>query len=297
MKTPRRDATRGRSAARGFTLVELAMMLLIVGLVLGSMLFTLTAQVEQSNRAETLRRLESAKELLLAFAIANGRLPCPARSNSVGREVRRDEDDISSVTPAHPDYGKCLDDIVGVEDYYGGLLTAYVPAVTGGLLPAVTIGFQPVDTAGFAVDAWGNRIRYAVAKTVNIEAAVCPTPVLPHFTHKDNLKKNGISCKPGDLIVCSQAQAITTCAPGVGISVTNQNTVAAIVFSTGKNGGQGPQGVNETENVDGGGNIDPVYVSRPSDAAGATGGEFDDTLVWIPAALLYGRLIAAGALP
>ena len=30
---------------------------------------------------------------------------------------------------------------------------------------------------------------------------------------------------------------------------------------------------------------------------GATGGEFDDFMVWIPAGQLYGRMIAAGVLP
>jgi type II secretory pathway pseudopilin PulG len=65
---------------RGFTLVELAVVFLIVTLLFGSILYTLSAQLEQRNFAETRRRLETARELLISYAIVNGRLPCPAVS-------------------------------------------------------------------------------------------------------------------------------------------------------------------------------------------------------------------------
>ena len=261
MKAANSGTVRGRRVARGFTLVELAVMLLIVGLILGSMMFTFSAQVEMSNRAETLRRLENAKELLLAFAIVNGRLPCPATAASGGQE-------------APPGGGTCT--------------SSY-----GGFLPAMTIGFQPQDSQFFAVDAWGNRIRYAVSATSwNSAAGRFTTQHVP----PPNAAAWGMTTTPNDLIVCSLNQAIppgTACAPGT--AVTNTATVAAIVFSTGKNGILGPQGSNETENVD----DDHVFVSRAPDPAGAAGGggEFDDLLTWIPVGLLYGRLISAGVLP
>ena len=68
--------------SRGFSLVELAVVLTIVTLLLSSLMYTLSAQVEQRNAEETRRRLEQARELILSFAIANGRLPCPARFTS-----------------------------------------------------------------------------------------------------------------------------------------------------------------------------------------------------------------------
>jgi len=264
--------------ARGFTLVELAVVIAIVGLLLGSLMYTLSAQSDQRSFDETRRRLEQARELLLAYAIVNGRLPCPARSSSAGAEVR----DAA---------GECKDG-AAVEDYYGGTLS---DGTTGGLLPAVTIGFQSADSAGFAVDAWGNRIRYAVAKTIT--GTGCGG-TLPHFVHATKLKANGITCVPSDLIICSVTQTIlagNACSSGT--AVTNKEVVAAIVFSTGKNGALGPQGSNETENVNGQGTVNRVFVSKTPDPAGVGTGEFDDLMVWIPVGVLYGRLIAAGVLP
>jgi hypothetical protein len=56
----------------------MAVVLAIVGLLLGSLMYTLSAQTEVHARDITLQRLEQAKELLISFAIVNGRLPCPA---------------------------------------------------------------------------------------------------------------------------------------------------------------------------------------------------------------------------
>src|SRR5205823_4198362 len=76
---------------RGFTLTELAIVTMIVSLLLASLMYTLSAQTDQRNMDDTRRRLEQARDLVLAFALANGRLPCPARytssaSNSSGLE-------------------------------------------------------------------------------------------------------------------------------------------------------------------------------------------------------------------
>jgi len=262
---------------RGFTLTELAVVLAIVGLLLGSMMLTFSAQVEQRNFAETQRRLDAAKELLLAFAVVRGRLPCPATTTSNGDESFSSGNATSG--------GTCT-------------LTTH-----DGFLPAAAIGFAPVDGSGYGLDAWNNRIRYAVSLATPVNQAGPPRicrpvaagtpPVVPHFTQRDNLKANGLDCSPNDLVVCTEAQAGTTCAASQ--SATNQNTVVAIVLSVGKNRKDtvGTAGPNEAENLDG----DVVFVSRTPDPSSASGGEYDDLAAWIPVGLLYGRLTAAGVLP
>jgi len=63
--------------ARGFSLVELAVVLLIVGLLLGGAMLPLSAQRELRLAADTQRQLEEAREALLGFVLTKGRLPCP----------------------------------------------------------------------------------------------------------------------------------------------------------------------------------------------------------------------------
>jgi len=93
--------------------------------------------------------------------------------------------------------------------------------------------------------------------------------------------------------VCQEGDSITGTTCGTETPVTNQNTLVAIVFSTGKNGASGAGGVDEAANLNG----DRVFVWHTPAPVGATNGEFDDQMTWITAGELYGKLIAAGLLP
>jgi prepilin-type N-terminal cleavage/methylation domain-containing protein len=270
-----------RLRQRGFSLVEMAVVLAIVGLLLAGAMYTLSAQMEQRSREETQRRLEQAREALLGFAVANGRLPCPASGATTGVEA---------------------DLPVGS----GTCTNAY-----NGFLPAITLGYQPVDEQGFALDAWNNRIRYAVATTIN--SCVGAAPATPHFTSKTNLKQNGMSCQPGanDLLICQSSVTAPAPAPGscgpAGNALTNSNpsgTVVAVVFSTGKNYALATTAAAataagkpvEAANLDN----NSVFISHtptPADMPAAGGGEFDDMVIWIPVGTFYGRLATAGVLP
>ena len=281
-------AKQGRPG--GFTLVELSVVMFIVGLMLLSLMYTLSGQTDQRNFEETRRRLEQARELLLAFAIVNGRLPCPARSTNPSTSSSTSAEVRDAAT------GNCTTG--GVDDYFGGTLSN---GLTGGLLPALSMGYQQVDTFGFAVDAWGNRIRYAVAKT-NTSCSVIPPANTRLFTHAANLKYYGISCQPDDLLVCKSASTITPTACGGGANqIMSQSLVVAIIYSTGKNGATAPDAAtatalgrtDESANLNG----DPVFVFHVPTSSGATNGEFDDQLTWITHGELYGKLIAAGVLP
>lgn len=77
-----------RQGQFGFTLVEMAMVLVIVGVTLGGLLVSLSAQVDQRDYAQTRQSMEEIKEALLGFALSRGYLPCPAISSANGAEDR-----------------------------------------------------------------------------------------------------------------------------------------------------------------------------------------------------------------
>ena len=240
------------------------MVVTIVALLVASMLYTLSAQTEQHAREATQRRLDEARELLITYAIVNGRLPCPASTTSNGDEAGA-----------------------------GRACTKYY----AGYLPAKAIGFQPTDASGYALDAWGNRLRYAVSQFVSAGTT-------PHFTNATNLKNNGVGTLPNDLLICASATGITTTQPrncgAASNSVTNSGVVAGVIWSQGKNYATagGAAGTDETvDNKTTASNNHAVFVWHDPRPSGATGGEYDDLLVWIPVGLLYGRMASAGVLP
>lgn len=258
-----------------FTLVELAVVMAIVGLLLATAMYTLSAQSEQRAWEETRQTLDRAREALLGYAVAHGRLPCPASGATTGVEA---DSPVGSGTCTNP---------------------------YNGFLPAITLGFQPIDAQGFAIDAWNNRIRYSVAQAIN---SCIGTSATPHFTNKTNLKQNGMSCQPGtnDLLMCKStipAPAPGSCGSATNI-LTNNNpsgTVVAVVVSTGKNYALAPSAAaaaaagnaDEAENLDN----DSVFISHTPNPQGAAGGEFDDMVLWMSVGSFYGRLAAGGVLP
>lgn len=77
-----------RQRQSGFTIVEIAIVLLVVGLMIGGLVAPLSSQLEQRRVGETVRAMDEAKEALMGFALRNGYLPCPAISAADGREDR-----------------------------------------------------------------------------------------------------------------------------------------------------------------------------------------------------------------
>ena len=117
----------------GFTLVEMAIVIVILGFVLGALLMPMQVQRQQQAQLQTENTLAMAKRALLGYAQTHGRLPCPATAVSNG-----------------------------IEQPIGGT-AACTQAV--GFLPAATLGMQPADAQGYALDGWDNRIRYAVTQS------------------------------------------------------------------------------------------------------------------------------------
>ena len=255
-----RSATTSRRA-RGFTLTELAVVMAIIALLLGSLMYTLSAQVDTRGFSETARRLDHARELLLSFAVVHGRLPCPA----VDTGVPPSSTEAIAVAAGSGTGGTCT-------------------ATYNGFLPAATIGFRMTDSAGFALDGWGKRIRYAVSRTP-----------AGFFTGDVALKAAWTTTTPSDLDICKRVTAANAanCA-SMSDRLVTLGTVVAVVWSPGKNF---PNAA--AVSLDEGANLDTAaaFVSRTPSPVGAADGEFDDQVAWITHGELYGRLISAAKLP
>lgn len=254
----------------GFSLIELAVVIFIVALLLGSILVPLQTQVESRNYDQTQRILDQAREALIGYAAANGRFPCPASLTSNGVEDAADPPTVATT-------GICG-------------ATVSFPPVYVGFLPAATLGFTPVDASGYAVDAWGltqNRIRYAVSsQTITITRP---------FTKQFGMRTAGMSSIASAttlLYVCNSSAGVTASNCGIAAgTLTLASSVPVVIWSLGPNAATGGTSADEVENLDN----DRIFVSRTK--SGGTSGEFDDIVTWIGAPALFNRLIAAGQLP
>ena len=63
---------------QGFTLIEVAVVLVVIGLLLGSILGPLSTQERNRKISLVETQLEDIREALLGYAAINGHLPCPA---------------------------------------------------------------------------------------------------------------------------------------------------------------------------------------------------------------------------
>lgn len=251
----------------GFTLVELAVVIVIIGLIIGGMFVPISAQMDMQAYKKTNASLDEIKEALIGYAMVNGRLPCPALSTSSG-----------------------LEQPVG-----GGACAAKIGSdFAVGYLPAATLGITPTDNQGFAVDGWGadsiNRIRYAV-RTKAVGGVSDP------FTTINGMKVATLSAIGSATYfkVCSAAPTGSVCG-GAQLS----DSAVFVIYSVGKNAGtsgSGDESANpnpQTADADGNGVPDAddgIFVSHDQTSA------FDDILLWVPSSTLISRMVSAGQLP
>ena len=255
---------RSPERTRGFALLEVWIALAVIAVLLSGLAMPLAAQVQMRRQEELRRQLEDARDALMGFAAAQGRLPCPAVEGGNGVEAFAAGGDASN--------GACA-------DFFGGYL------------PAATLGLHEVDGEGFAHDPWPgprNRIRYAVFGGSAING------IANALTRTDGMREAtlaGLGDAPHYLYICSSGQQAS--AGGCGPARRQLTRRAAfVIFSLGPDGATAPgAGSDEGRNLDG----DGVFVAR--EASLARGDEFDDVLLWVPIHLVAHRLLVAGRLP
>lgn len=273
-----------RPRQSGFTLVEIAVVLIIVGLLTGGLLVSLTTARDISDSNETQKQLALASEALLGFAAASGRLPCPATAASNGLEAFCTDPNPANLCGAlqtNTINGRCF-------------------APFAGFLPAATLAIAPTNAQGLAVDRWNNPVRYAV--TVSSAGTVAfPFTTPPSLSPASGIRgawaTDPTTLAP-NLFVCATAANITnanTANAACPATERMTNNAVAVIFSTGKNGATAPTGADELANWTS--SNDPVFVSHLPTQAGGAQGEFDDLVTWLSPHVLYNRLLMAGRIP
>ncbi len=257
--------------ASGFTLAELAVVLVIVALLFASAFVPLSTQLEVRNITDTRKQLEDIKESLIGFALSQGRLPCPA-------------DPTIATGSAN----------AGIE------LAACSGASLTGVVPWATLGLREGD-------AWGRRFTYRVtesfadsiaASTHGCTSAPNPLPTMSSYA----------LCAEGDTTVNTRdATAKTTGVianklPAVIISHGRNGYGASqptAVYMPNPPATNADETTNKTV-----GTIAFISRDRTDDSSGcsdtATGTpmcEFDDIVAWLPLSTLIARTAAAGKLP
>lgn len=127
---------------RGFTLLEMALVVVILALIATAMLTFVTAQQTQKARLLTNARLDEIQRAIVAFRGGEHRIPCPGDATVTTASAN------FGVEAANP--GSCT----------GGAIIANFTAAN------LAIGAVPTKSLGladdFMYDGWGRRLTYAV---------------------------------------------------------------------------------------------------------------------------------------
>jgi prepilin-type N-terminal cleavage/methylation domain-containing protein len=128
-------------AAKGFSLLEIAVVLTILGIILALLLPSITGRIASSRLEATKGKEELIKGALVAFTARNNRLPCPA---------------IEALAPTDANYGReapAPGTCTGNTILTGGAVRGVVPWLALGL------------TDEIALDGYYQRFSYVVATT------------------------------------------------------------------------------------------------------------------------------------
>ncbi len=122
---------------KGFTLVELAIVLVIIGLIVGTGFTVWRTTLESTRLSTTKSHLENIKSATINFAMANGRLPCPdstvppnntGQSNPVGSGICAG----CAAPPCFAPYQTLQIQLPGGRDAYGNVFRYDVSYDTAG---------------------------------------------------------------------------------------------------------------------------------------------------------------------
>ena len=252
----------------GFTLIEIAIVLLVVVVLLGYSvaMFPMQQELKQYRAAE--KQMDLIVDELIAFAQVNGRLPCPDTNgnvNATSAGTLNGEEDTDVET----------DGDISCKAFFG-------------FLPARSLGINgKYSASGQLVDPWGSAYYYAVSNTDTADGDI-------DLVTTNNIRDEGLTNVTPDLILCDDSTVDgnqTACAAAGGTEVISE--AAAVIISLGKSNVIANASDIEKENLDNLhiGTADKLFINSTRRE------DYDDVVRWVSTNLLFSRMIAADQLP
>lgn len=170
--------TEYRTKQQGFTLVEIAIVLLIVGLLTRTLLEPVTTAQLHRKYDVTRSELQTVKDSLHAHLVAHGHLPCPISDTASNQ-----------MSDTHDAEAVCM--------------------ISQGTVPAVALGLSgAINSGGALLDVWNRPYRYVVSLSSH---ALQGNQRLPDWTTPGEASYVGLRNLSSSLVLCLEpAQA--TCA-------------------------------------------------------------------------------------
>lgn len=301
---------------RGFTLLELALVLLVITVLLGGLAVPFTRQIETRRIAETQKAMATIQDALIGYAMSHS-YSCTCSYNASGAPSGG-TCPLQTSPPTLP--GACP--TTGTPSTTQTVVRHYLPCPTwgnNGLEPTrnangscplppsgnTHVGFLPWATLGVPeTDAWGDRYAYDVYLPYANAG--------PGYGFSTSWPPDPNNPLDGQLYVCNTAGCTL---PPPAVPPTPSPYVAvqvpAVVFSYGPDGEGGYSANNnqwavppsasepdELQNATYGNSLgNRAYVSHPPTADGSPKGQFDDLVTWLSWSALVNRVCPAGGCP
>ncbi|TPW17496.1 MAG: hypothetical protein FD130_639, partial [Halothiobacillaceae bacterium] len=260
-----------RKKFQGFTLAEMAIVVVIGSILLMAGVKVLTVQMESAAYSATRSKQETIKQALSTYLGNNRRLPCPDTRNGNGP---------GGGPPGGPSFTPALPPD-GVENRATAGNTTTNCAANFGVLPYTTLGLE----REIALDGWGNFFSYHLYSTV---------------PNNWELTASFADTNTGGLTINDKDAA--------GVPVTLTNTAVVALVSHGKNGTGAftikgtrvalPVAATNQDELENTNSIaNAIYYKREySDNAAIAGGAFDDLVMFVTAEDLIAPLWREGTL-
>lgn len=242
----------------GFTLVEISIVLLIVGLMLSGLLSAYKNQVESNRIQETRQAMADIRDALFGFTLGHGHLPCPANPSvsnhlaGAGQEARAASGDCS---------------------------------YENGVIPWNTLGTKELD-------AWGGRYSYRVTSYFADTSHASIGPSASCVPAADMAVSFAI-CSAGDIII-QNAAGSGGIPSSVAVIISHGKNKRGAYTPDGGTRLPGAAGW-ELENANDDHTL--VSQAFTYDKNSYSSEYYDDLVEWIPTAILIGKMATTNRLP